>query len=544
MPAFVITKTVTGGLLLPNPSLGNPVTLTATADVSNDAGHGLTLAGGLYTVQVDGTVSTSAPEFNALILSESGISKLSKINIGIDGRILGESVGLNSYGLAVLHSANITNAGHIAGINAIRVDGSKTAYTIKNTGHIESLNYFDGDGRELSRLALEIKGVGKHTVINSGLIEGTIHTFNGTTNIINSGQILGSVDNIENEIYLRAIKSIDSKDTITNNGSIDGLIDLGAGNDKFINNNQLIDDVFMGAGNDSFVNKGTHNGSVYLGSGNDKFTGGNVNEKVYDEAGKDSYKLGGGDDSFYALVFANNKDTSDGFTDTIDGGAGLRDIYEANGASESVVVNLGSVKYTDILSGVIAAKNLAIGVNTGKDVLKNIEGASGGFGDDLLIGSKLANVLLGNHGNDTIYGGAGNDSIDGGAGDDAIFGDAGADVIFAGYANGVDVIYYRSLSDSTAAAGGRDVIYLFGDGAGLGEDIIDFSFLNLNNASFIGSDLFTPIAGEAEIRVADITVGQWAIMLDANGDGIIDLQISVSTADTVINWDASDFRLV
>ncbi|MCE1183351.1 MAG: M10 family metallopeptidase C-terminal domain-containing protein, partial [Rhodocyclales bacterium] len=45
-----------------------------------------------------------------------------------------------------------------------------------------------------------------------------------------------------------------------------------------------------------------------------------------------------------------------------------------------------------------------------------IENATGGAGNDVLIGNDVANVLTGNAGNDVLEGGLGNDTLDGGAG--------------------------------------------------------------------------------------------------------------------------------
>jgi Ca2+-binding RTX toxin-like protein len=49
-----------------------------------------------------------------------------------------------------------------------------------------------------------------------------------------------------------------------------------------------------------------------------------------------------------------------------------------------------------------------------------IENASGGSGDDVLLGNSAANVLSGNGGNDTLVGRGGNDTLNGGAGSDTV----------------------------------------------------------------------------------------------------------------------------
>jgi serralysin len=59
-----------------------------------------------------------------------------------------------------------------------------------------------------------------------------------------------------------------------------------------------------------------------------------------------------------------------------------------------------------------------------------IENATGGGGDDLIIGNAVDNVLLGNAGNDKIEGRLGNDTLNGGVGVDMMIGGAGNDLYF------------------------------------------------------------------------------------------------------------------
>lgn len=94
----------------------------------------------------------------------------------------------------------------------------------------------------------------------------------------------------------------------------------------------------------------------------------------------------------------------------------------------------GFMSYVD---GIIAGRTIANGVV--------IENATGGSGDDTLIGNDAGNLLVGNAGNDTLNGGEGNDTLDGGAGDDSL--DAG---------DGNDTIIYTSGQDSIDGGAGSD----------------------------------------------------------------------------------------
>ncbi|HET9638999.1 MAG TPA: M10 family metallopeptidase C-terminal domain-containing protein [Allosphingosinicella sp.] len=67
-----------------------------------------------------------------------------------------------------------------------------------------------------------------------------------------------------------------------------------------------------------------------------------------------------------------------------------------------------------------------------------IENATGGGGDDILIGNGVDNILLGNAGNDNMEGRVGNDTINGGLGADTMAGNAGNDTFFVD--NGGDLV--------------------------------------------------------------------------------------------------------
>ena len=63
-----------------------------------------------------------------------------------------------------------------------------------------------------------------------------------------------------------------------------------------------------------------------------------------------------------------------------------------------------------------------------------IENATGGSGNDVLLGNSAANVLTGNDGDDILIGRAGNDLLLGGAGVDSVTGGDGLDVATLGAA--------------------------------------------------------------------------------------------------------------
>jgi Ca2+-binding RTX toxin-like protein len=90
-------------------------------------------------------------------------------------------------------------------------------------------------------------------------------------------------------------------------------------------------------------------------------------------------------------------------------------------------------------------------------------GASGGDGDDLIIGSNAANTPTGGNGNDLIYGRGGNDTLtggeghdrlEGGDGDDTLHGNAGDDMLIGGA--GHDILYGGAGDDVLMGDAGND----------------------------------------------------------------------------------------
>jgi serralysin len=84
-----------------------------------------------------------------------------------------------------------------------------------------------------------------------------------------------------------------------------------------------------------------------------------------------------------------------------------------------------------------------------------IENASGGAGEDELIGNLVANLLDGGAGDDLLNGGAGGDTLSGGAGADAfLFGEASADRI-TDFVSGVDELHLDGIQLASLGTAGQ-----------------------------------------------------------------------------------------
>lgn len=111
--------------------------------------------------------------------------------------------------------------------------------------------------------------------------------------------------------------------------------------------------------------------------------------------------------------------------DTIWDGNGV-DTYDLSNYTTNLTINLNpgasSVFSTTQLAylgnGHYASGNVYNAYLYNGDARSYIDNATGGSGNDTIIGNAIANVLNGGAGNDTITGGGGNDTIDGGTGTD------------------------------------------------------------------------------------------------------------------------------
>ena len=142
-----------------------------------------------------------------------------------------------------------------------------------------------------------------------------------------------------------------------------------------------------------------------------------------------------------------------------------------------------------------------------------IENASGGSGNDVLIGNASDNVLTGNAGNDTLMGRAGNDRLIGGAGDDRVSGGDGLDVISLGAGN--DVFGADVGSSTVRLKTGTMPVDIITDFDALGDDLIDLS--GLGSFTFRGTSA-NKNAGDLTYKIYDSVNGaENALGFDIDG---------------------------
>ncbi len=111
--------------------------------------------------------------------------------------------------------------------------------------------------------------------------------------------------------------------------------------------------------------------------------------------------------------------------ETVWDGGGV-DTYDLSNYTTNLSINLNpgassvfsTVQLAYLGNGHYASGNVYNAYLYNGDARSYIDNATGGSGNDIIIGNAIANVLKGGAGNDTITGGGGNDTIDGGAGTD------------------------------------------------------------------------------------------------------------------------------
>jgi len=128
-------------------------------------------------------------------------------------------------------------------------------------------------------------------------------------------------------------------------------------------------------------------------------------------------------DNVYCLPTSNQAGT---FYSTI-WDTGGNDTIVNNGSASSIIdLTAATLDYSATGGGVLSwVDGIFGGFTIANGVV--IENATGGGGDDLLIGNTACNTLTGRGGNDTLMGGDGDDTLDGGSGADTMTGGDGDD---------------------------------------------------------------------------------------------------------------------
>lgn len=377
-----------------------------------------------------------------------------------------------------------------------------TIYGLENYGWNDNGTAGLGVDDKFFQVAVDL-GRANDLVTNSGKMFGDVWVGEGNDKVTNTGTIQGFIsgwegnDTIINKGFVAyGIGGDNGADFIDNSGTVDSEVQLGGGNDTLknsgtIGNQDMLDNdelaVFGDTGNDSFTNTGTVLGWIALGDDDDTVIGGKGTEYVADGNGKDTFKLGDGNDWLWVV----NDGTG---SETFDGGKG-NDILDLSDLDIKCIINL-------------AAASGQVSINSIFDNAVGFETVWGSDFDDLLFGSVGKESISGNEGADEIAGRGGKDDL---------WGDDGADTFI-----------YELVTDSGVTRGTRDTIWDFESGV----DSIHFDFFTATD--LIANGAFTGDAGELRYIFRG---SQTVLEGDVNGDGKADFSIGL---EGIINLTLAD----
>ncbi|OGB24019.1 MAG: hypothetical protein A3I66_17115 [Burkholderiales bacterium RIFCSPLOWO2_02_FULL_57_36] len=313
------------------------------------------------------------------------------------------------------------------------------------------------------------------------------------------------------ELTLLALQQTgsDGSDTLLGTSGFGDRLLGGAGNDYLygyggddeLQGGAGIDVLEGGEGNDT-LSVGVGGGSAYGGAGDDLYLYNLGDGELYldEESGYDRLRFGEGIQP-QSLQF--RKEGSSLYVD-LAGGGRITFPYWFNGIGEQV-------EFLEFADGSTLSAS---------EISQSFLLQQGGFGDDALSGTGLADTLiggagfdslsgnsgddrlLGEDGADWIYGGDGHDDLQGGAGQDQLFGDAGDDQLDGG--TGDDWLQGGAGNDRYVQLGnGQDRIF---DSAG--DDSLWFA-----SSIFPGHVSLTRDGADLRISIADrtdsVTLAEW-----------------------------------
>ena len=356
----------------------------------------------------------------------------------------------------------------------------------------------------------------------------------GTILVNGGGPVIGGTPTVANTSLITAF-GLGGNDVITAdeaNGALPKVNFFGGAGNDVLTGGSGNDMLFGQADNDTLLGKGGFD-LLFGGAGNDVLTGGDADDQMFGEAGDDRMIWNPGDDS-----------------DLMEGGSGI-DTAEVNGGN-------GDEQFTATANGTrvrfdrVNPAPFAIDIGTSEKLVVNMNGGNdtfsasgnlaalisvqvdGGAGNDTILGSNGADLLLGGDGDDFIDGQQGSDTSLLGAGDDVfqwdpgdgsdvvegqdgadtmLFNGSAGDEIFAAAANGGRALFTRNLGNIVMDLDDVESIDLNALG---GADTLTVNDLSGTDVAEVNVDLAGTIGGTAGDGAADTVIAN-----ATNGDDAI-----------------------
>ncbi|MFT3986387.1 beta strand repeat-containing protein [Aestuariivirga sp.] len=490
---------------------------------------GINTSGGIFTgdyATVLGTVLNTASvtggndTFTSAIPSGSFGISLSRGGNVSSNALVGDALSVDG---TVFH--NILFSGHVTGGDDIFRISAKSGFMI--VGDVQQVGQY-GDvtgGKDtivsnLDYISAIDGGAGTYT----GDVEYSIGTVRG-----GNDKITGSNSSFTNEGISGDAWTIAGGTLTGGNDNLSGRagLDLIAG-DLYYQKGGEIDggnDIISG-GDDSDILSGDvlrmqvgDSATATLSGGNDTIHGGLGNDVIVGDLWRvesgtaDTVTVYGGNDTLYGddgndFIYGDIGPDSTGFLDiggfdTLDGGLG-NDYLDGQGGTDTA-------SYARIAAAVTVDLQTGKATGQGTDTLVSVEN---------VIGSSLADRLMGDAGNNVLTGGGGNDTLSGRDGNDYLIGGAGADTMNGGRGNDTFILDADGVADTIIGSADIDTISLAN---ATSATTVNMALGTITGGGF-GNDSFTGIeviAGSNSAVFADTVIGSAAadvMFLQAGND--------------------------
>ena len=256
-------------------------------------------------------------------------------------------------------------------------------------------------------------------------------------------------------------------------------------------------DVVYGTRVDEALNAGSGNDRVYADDGADTITGGLGDDFLEGGIGADTYVYNLGDG--FDRIWDQTTDAWNGWLggNTLQLGAGVttadiileRDLADTNNLRVRFSNSVGSIlvdnqyevaRYGGNTYWGITSIAFADGTTWDRNQIEaQLLTASQSAQNDIVYGTRVAEVIDGGTGNDTVFAGEGNDVVIGGAGDDVLQGGLGDDTYIYNVGDGNDVIYDERTDAYNNWFGANSL--KFGAGISSSDLIIERDFADNSN---------------------------------------------------------------
>lgn len=517
-------------------------------------------------------VGSATSGMNTIVFLGFGLDAISKVRVGDDLRLVIDtsvlpgflrSFNVIEYTVIIVDFFSNINA-QIERIltfdNGVEEERDPVAWAMSDaneyndridTNVVGDQTYDGGDGQYTADYSGDTQGVnisladsGDSTATGTGIGNDTLRNFEN----IYSGS---GDDTINGNGQANVIYAAAGDDTVYGRGGDDVVImgagggtdlyDGGAGIDTghFLSTSAgIIVDLAAGTATGSEIGTDTLVSieNIIAGYGDDQITGDAADNVLFGVGGNDVLSGMAGDD----IIDGGAGD------DMINGGAGADTLFGGDGHDTVVFDDAGRV--------VVRLNNQTVSTD---DTIAGFENAITGAGNDALIGSDVANILVSGAGDDYIDGLAGNDMLSGGAGNDRLFGRDGDDTLLGG--SGDDILDGGDGNDTVVFdEAGRVVVRLNNQTVNTGDTIagLENATTGAGNDALIGSNTANILTAGAGDDYVDALGGNDTLnggsgndrLFGGDGDDTLDggagtdLMLGGAGDDTIY-FDANDTRL-